>query len=88
MEEKLEASDGQSGGSEVRLFQRCQELQLTVQEKEEVIAQLAQQLEEQVNNDNCTFIPSEASIEEKHRPDVLLSTLLATNPLLSSSRSL
>uniref|UniRef100_A0A669EWP2 Pleckstrin homology, MyTH4 and FERM domain containing H2 n=1 Tax=Oreochromis niloticus TaxID=8128 RepID=A0A669EWP2_ORENI len=47
MEEKLKAADGQSGDSEVRLFQRCQELQALVQEKEDVIAQLEQQLEEQ-----------------------------------------
>lgn len=48
MEEKLKAADGQSGDSEVRLFQRCQELQALVQEKEDVVAQLEQQLEEQV----------------------------------------
>uniref|UniRef100_A0A665TYZ9 Pleckstrin homology domain containing, family H (with MyTH4 domain) member 2 n=1 Tax=Echeneis naucrates TaxID=173247 RepID=A0A665TYZ9_ECHNA len=47
MEEKLKAADGHAGDSEVRLFQRCQELQAAVQEKEEVIAQLEQQLEEQ-----------------------------------------
>ncbi|KAG7229889.1 hypothetical protein INR49_009606 [Caranx melampygus] len=47
MEEKLKAPDGRSGDSEVRLFQQCQELQALVQEKEEVIAQLEQQLEEQ-----------------------------------------
>lgn len=48
MEEKLRASDGPSGDSEVRLFQRCQELQVSLQEKEEVVAQLGQQLDEQV----------------------------------------
>lgn len=48
MEEKLKASDSQSGDSEVCLFERCQELQALVQEKEEVITQLGQQLEEQV----------------------------------------
>uniref|UniRef100_A0A8C9XTM0 Pleckstrin homology, MyTH4 and FERM domain containing H2 n=1 Tax=Sander lucioperca TaxID=283035 RepID=A0A8C9XTM0_SANLU len=47
MEEKLKAPDSQSGDSEVRLFQRCQELQASVQEKEDVIGQLEQQLEEQ-----------------------------------------
>ncbi|XP_028279419.1 pleckstrin homology domain-containing family H member 2 [Parambassis ranga] len=48
MEEKLKAPEGQSGeDSEVRLFQQCQELQALVQEKEDVIAQLEQQLEEQ-----------------------------------------
>lgn len=50
MEEKLKAPDGQSGDSEVRLFQQCQELQALVQEKEDIIAQLEQQLEEQVEN--------------------------------------
>lgn len=48
MEEKLNAPDGQSGDSEVRMFQRCQELQALVQEKEDVIGHLEQQLEEQV----------------------------------------
>lgn len=50
MEEKLKASDSQSADSEMQLFQRCQDLQVSVQEKEEVITQLAEQLEEQVNN--------------------------------------
>uniref|UniRef100_A0A7N6ARU4 Pleckstrin homology domain containing, family H (with MyTH4 domain) member 2 n=1 Tax=Anabas testudineus TaxID=64144 RepID=A0A7N6ARU4_ANATE len=50
MEEKLNAPDGQSGDSEVRMFQRCQELQALVQEKEDVIAHLEQQLEEQKQN--------------------------------------
>lgn len=54
MEEKLKAADGQSGDSEVRLFQRCQELQALVQEKEDVIAQLEQQLEEQVKKSTRT----------------------------------
>ncbi|KAM6915989.1 pleckstrin homology domain-containing family H member 2 [Xenentodon cancila] len=47
MEEKFKAPDGHSGDSEIRLFQQCQELQALVQEKEAVIAQLEQQLEEQ-----------------------------------------
>lgn len=67
MEEKLEASDSQSGDSEVQLFQRCQELQVSVQEKEEVIAQLAQQLEEQVSHQSSTSSPNEASVKEKQR---------------------
>ncbi|XP_029031270.1 pleckstrin homology domain-containing family H member 2 [Betta splendens] len=50
MEEKLKAPDGPSGDAEVRLFQLCQELQALVQEKEEAIAQLEQQLEEQKQN--------------------------------------
>ncbi|XP_076017082.1 pleckstrin homology domain-containing family H member 2 [Genypterus blacodes] len=47
MEEKLKAPDGQSGDSEVCLFQQCQDLQNLLQEKEEVIALLEQQVEEQ-----------------------------------------
>lgn len=58
MEEKLKASDSPSGDSEVQLFQRCQELQVSVQEKEEVIAQLAQQLEEQVSHQSSSLIPN------------------------------
>ncbi|XP_034537477.1 pleckstrin homology domain-containing family H member 2 [Notolabrus celidotus] len=50
MEEKLKAAGGPSGDSEVCLFQRCQELQALVQEREEVIARLELQLEEQKQN--------------------------------------
>ncbi|XP_061693306.1 pleckstrin homology domain-containing family H member 2 isoform X2 [Syngnathoides biaculeatus] len=46
MEEKLRAPDGQSEDSEV-WFKRCQEIQALVQEKEDVITQLKQQLQEQ-----------------------------------------
>lgn len=49
MEEKLKVADCQSGGSEARLLQRCQELQAAMQEKDDIIAQLEQQLEEQVD---------------------------------------
>lgn len=48
MEEKLKVVNGQSGDPEARLFQRCQELQAAMQEKEAIIARLEQQLEEQV----------------------------------------
>ncbi|KAI3362950.1 hypothetical protein L3Q82_011620, partial [Scortum barcoo] len=61
MEEKLKAPDSQSGDSEVRLFQRCQELQALVQEKEDVIGQLEQQLEEQKQ----IRIQDAKSVEEK-----------------------
>ncbi|XP_049591747.1 pleckstrin homology domain-containing family H member 2 isoform X2 [Syngnathus scovelli] len=47
MEEKLRAPDGQLQNSEKVWFQRCQELQALVQEKEDVITRLEQQLEEQ-----------------------------------------
>ncbi|XP_030627827.1 pleckstrin homology domain-containing family H member 2 isoform X2 [Chanos chanos] len=47
MEERLKAADLQSGDSELRLFRRCQKLQALLQEKDELIALLEQQLEEQ-----------------------------------------
>ncbi len=49
MEERLKASDIQSSDSELRLFRRCQNLQTLLQEKDELIANLEQQLEEQVS---------------------------------------
>uniref|UniRef100_A0A146X4C5 Pleckstrin domain-containing family H member 2 n=1 Tax=Fundulus heteroclitus TaxID=8078 RepID=A0A146X4C5_FUNHE len=61
MEEKLKAPDGQGGDSEMRLFQQCQELQASVQEKEEVIAHLEQQLEEQKH----TRVQDARTVEEK-----------------------
>lgn len=48
MEEKLKAANGQSGEPEARLFQRCQELQAAVREKDAAIAGLGRRLEEQV----------------------------------------
>ncbi|XP_061083918.1 pleckstrin homology domain-containing family H member 2 [Conger conger] len=47
MEEKLKAADVQTSESEIRLFRRCQDLQTQLQEKDDVIALLEQQLEEQ-----------------------------------------
>ncbi|XP_074503019.1 pleckstrin homology domain-containing family H member 2 isoform X2 [Sebastes fasciatus] len=67
MEEKLKAPDSPSGDSEVRLFQRCQELQAVVQEKEDVIGQLEQQLEEQKQirlQDSKTVEEKAAKIKE------------------------
>ncbi|XP_023183788.1 pleckstrin homology domain-containing family H member 2 isoform X1 [Xiphophorus maculatus] len=61
MEEKLKAADGHLGDSEMRLFEQCQELQALVQEKEEVITQLEQQLEEQKQ----TRLQDAKSVEEK-----------------------
>lgn len=49
MEERLKASDIQSSDSELRLFRRCQTLQTLLQEKDELIANLEQQLEQQVS---------------------------------------
>lgn len=48
MEERLKAADVESPESELKLFRRCQDLQMTLQEKDELIALLEQQLEEQV----------------------------------------
>lgn len=48
MEDTLNAPDNPTGDLEARLFRRCQELQALLQEKEDVVAQLGQQLEEQV----------------------------------------
>ncbi|XP_077437927.1 pleckstrin homology domain-containing family H member 2 [Vanacampus margaritifer] len=47
MEEKLKAPDGQPENSEKLWFERCQELQALVQEKDDIITKLEQQLEEQ-----------------------------------------
>uniref|UniRef100_A0A3P8UK39 Pleckstrin homology, MyTH4 and FERM domain containing H2 n=1 Tax=Cynoglossus semilaevis TaxID=244447 RepID=A0A3P8UK39_CYNSE len=47
MEEKLNPPEGQSAEAEVNLFQRCQELQARLQEKDDLIGRLEQQLEEQ-----------------------------------------
>ncbi|XP_061914794.1 pleckstrin homology domain-containing family H member 2 [Entelurus aequoreus] len=49
-EDKLKAPNGQSENSEKLLFQRCQELQALVQEKEGIINHLEQQLEEQTQS--------------------------------------
>ncbi|XP_013876605.1 pleckstrin homology domain-containing family H member 2 isoform X2 [Austrofundulus limnaeus] len=47
MEDKLQAPGGQAGDSEMRLFQQIQELQVSVQDKEDMITKLEQQLEDQ-----------------------------------------
>ncbi|XP_077352285.1 pleckstrin homology domain-containing family H member 2 isoform X2 [Festucalex cinctus] len=47
MEEKLKAAGGQPENSEKLWFERCQELQALVQEKDDIITKLEQQLEEQ-----------------------------------------
>ncbi|XP_048858663.1 pleckstrin homology domain-containing family H member 2 isoform X2 [Brienomyrus brachyistius] len=47
MEEKLKAADVQTSECETRLFRRCQDLQSLLQEKDDIIALLEQQLEEQ-----------------------------------------
>ncbi|KAK7901514.1 hypothetical protein WMY93_018283 [Mugilogobius chulae] len=47
MEEKLRSPEGQTGDSEVRLFEQCQDLTTALQEKNDTISHLEQQLEEQ-----------------------------------------
>uniref|UniRef100_A0A8B9LL37 Pleckstrin homology domain containing, family H (with MyTH4 domain) member 2 n=1 Tax=Astyanax mexicanus TaxID=7994 RepID=A0A8B9LL37_ASTMX len=61
MEERLKAADVQSGDSELRLFRRCQDLQAALQEKDELIAALEQQLEEQKQS----RIQDAKTVEEK-----------------------
>ncbi|KAM9476627.1 pleckstrin homology domain-containing family H member 2 isoform 1-T1 [Clarias gariepinus] len=61
MEERLKASDVESGVSELKLFRRCQDLQAALQEKEELITSLEQQLEEQKQG----RIQDAKSVEEK-----------------------
>uniref|UniRef100_A0A671K6U8 Pleckstrin homology domain-containing family H member 2-like n=1 Tax=Sinocyclocheilus anshuiensis TaxID=1608454 RepID=A0A671K6U8_9TELE len=61
MEERLKASDIQSSDSELQLFRRCQNLQTVLQEKDELIATLEQQLEEQKQN----RIQDAKTVEEK-----------------------
>ncbi|XP_067421523.1 pleckstrin homology domain-containing family H member 2 [Emydura macquarii macquarii] len=47
MEEKLKAANVQTSESETRLYKRCQDLETLVQEKDDIITNLEQQLEEQ-----------------------------------------
>ncbi|XP_005296163.2 pleckstrin homology domain-containing family H member 2 isoform X4 [Chrysemys picta bellii] len=47
MEEKLKAANVQTSESETRLYKRCQDLETLVQEKDDIIQNLEQQLEEQ-----------------------------------------
>uniref|UniRef100_A0A8D0GKU6 Pleckstrin homology, MyTH4 and FERM domain containing H2 n=1 Tax=Sphenodon punctatus TaxID=8508 RepID=A0A8D0GKU6_SPHPU len=47
MEEKLKAADVQTSESETRLYKKCQDLETLVQEKDDIIQNLEQQLEEQ-----------------------------------------
>ncbi|XP_077470135.1 pleckstrin homology domain-containing family H member 2 [Stigmatopora argus] len=61
MEEKLRAPDIQPEDKEKLWFERCQELQALVQEKEDVISQLEQQLEEQKQS----RIQDAKTVEEK-----------------------
>nr|XP_055026906.1 pleckstrin homology domain-containing family H member 2 [Misgurnus anguillicaudatus]XP_055026907.1 pleckstrin homology domain-containing family H member 2 [Misgurnus anguillicaudatus]XP_055026908.1 pleckstrin homology domain-containing family H member 2 [Misgurnus anguillicaudatus] len=61
MEERLKASDVPSADSELRLFRRCQSLQASLQEKDELITSLEQQLEEQKLN----RIQDAKTVEEK-----------------------
>ncbi|XP_056617338.1 pleckstrin homology domain-containing family H member 2 [Triplophysa dalaica] len=61
MEERLKASDVQSGYSDLQLFKRYQSLQASLHEKDELISSLEQQLEEQKQN----RIQDAKTVEEK-----------------------
>lgn len=50
MEEKLKAANVQTSESETRLYKRCQDLEILIQDKNDIIQKLEQQLEEQVRN--------------------------------------
>uniref|UniRef100_A0A671K4T1 Pleckstrin homology domain-containing family H member 2-like n=1 Tax=Sinocyclocheilus anshuiensis TaxID=1608454 RepID=A0A671K4T1_9TELE len=94
MEERLKASDIQSSDSELQLFRRCQNLQTVLQEKDELIATLEQQLEEQKQNriqDAKTVEEKAAKIKEwvMRKLNELLSVMflcfvLAMEPTLGS----
>ncbi|XP_030355097.1 pleckstrin homology domain-containing family H member 2 [Strigops habroptila] len=47
MEEKLKAANVQTSESETRLYKRCQDLEIMIQDKNDIIQKLEQQLEEQ-----------------------------------------
>lgn len=57
MEEKLKAANVQTSESETRLYKRCQDLEILVQEKDDAIQNLEQQLVEQVGKITF-FLPS------------------------------
>lgn len=57
MEEKLKAANVQTSESETRLYKRCQDLEILVQEKDDAIQNLEQQLVEQVGKTKF-FLPS------------------------------
>lgn len=66
MEEKLKVANGQSGDPEARLFQRCQELQAAMREKDAVIARLEQLLEEQV--EQTDVLPCSRALQPCYQP--------------------
>lgn len=53
MEEKLKAANIQTSESETRLYKKCQDLESVMQEKDDLIQNLALRLEEQVRKLNC-----------------------------------
>nr|XP_034967099.1 pleckstrin homology domain-containing family H member 2 isoform X2 [Zootoca vivipara] len=61
MEEKLKAANVQTSESETRLYKRCQDLEILVQEKDDIIHNLEEQLAEQ----NQIRIQEAKIIEEK-----------------------
>lgn len=70
MEERLKATDVESCDSELKLFRRCQDLQVALQEKEELITSLEQQLEEQVS----TSSKQRGADRKFYNPDAKMTT--------------
>ncbi|XP_063246858.1 pleckstrin homology domain-containing family H member 2 isoform X2 [Prinia subflava] len=67
MEEKLKAANVQTSESETRLYKRCQDLEILIQDKNDIIQKLEQQLEEQleVENQNLRLINQKQTKEMK-----------------------
>uniref|UniRef100_A0A672UM69 Pleckstrin homology, MyTH4 and FERM domain containing H2 n=1 Tax=Strigops habroptila TaxID=2489341 RepID=A0A672UM69_STRHB len=56
MEEKLKAANVQTSESETRLYKRCQDLEIMIQDKNDIIQKLEQQLEEQKFRENINDV--------------------------------
>lgn len=56
MEEKLKAANIQTSESETRLYKKCQDLESVMQEKDDIIQNLALRLEEQVRKTKSSVI--------------------------------
>lgn len=56
MEEKLKAANIQTSESETRLYKKCQDLESVMQEKDDIIQNLALRLEEQVRRTESSVV--------------------------------
>lgn len=56
MEEKLKAANIQTSESETRLYKKCQDLESVMQEKDDIIQNLALRLEEQVRKTESSVV--------------------------------